>query len=323
MIDSIGEGPEISVCILTWNQSAFIRQAIISAVSQNVDTKMEVLVGDDCSTDGTDEIVRAMESEFPGVVKLVRHASQLGASGNYKKLLELAQGRFIAHLDGDDYWLPGKLQAQIDVMRNSSSCSAVYTNALVVDAMGTPRGLFNDSPTQDIDLAQLLARGNFLNTSSMFFRASAKHLLLAVHEPFIDFRIHLRLARMGHLAVISESFVVYRVNSPTSMLARDESNVRHMYWQAILDTPRDLVSDNDFAQGVADFYRRVLFRAVQTGNAALAKEWWPKIRGSSPQGVIRMSWLLFRACLRAASNRLFGLINTGASGPRPRVFYRR
>lgn len=314
--------PDISVCVLTWNQAGYIHQAVKSVVSQVVDARIEVLVGDDCSTDGTDEVVRAMEAEFPGVVRLVRHPRQLGASCNYKKLLELAQGEFIAHLDGDDYWLPGKLQKQMDFMRANFGCSAVYTNAYVVDTQGTWRGLFNNSPSQDLNLCRLLARGNFLNMSSMLFRANTKHLLLAIDEAFIDYRVHLRLARTGHLAVIAEPLVVYRVNSATSMLARDESNVRQMYWQAIRDAPRDLVSDQAFAQGVADFYRRVLFRAVLTRNIALARKWWPTIWSASPYGAVRMSWLLLIACLRAANNRLFGLINTGAGGPRPRVMYR-
>lgn len=322
MNSSIAVRPEISVCILTWNQSEFIQQAIRSAVSQKVDAKIEVLVGDDCSTDGTDEIVRAMELEFPGVVKLVRHASRQGASGNYKKLLALAQGQFIAHLDGDDYWLPGKLQAQMDIMRKSPGCSAIYTNALVVDTLGTPRGLFNDSPTQDIDLARLLARGNFLNTSSMLFRASAKHLLLEIDEAFIDYRIHLRLARTGYLAIISDPLVVYRVGTSTSMATHDESNVHRMYWEAIVDVPRTLVAEQDFGLGIADFYRRMLFRARRKREYAVSTQWWHKVCLASPYGKGRTSLLVAKACFFAIIRALLDRLNTGSTGSRPRVLFR-
>lgn len=322
MNNSIAQAPEISICILTFNQVGYIRQAITSAVSQVLDSNIEVLVGDDCSTDGTDEVVRAMELEFPGVVKLVRHATQLGASSNYKQLLELAQGQFIAHLDGDDYWLPGKLQAQIDVMRKSPSCSVVYTNALVVDTMETPRGLFNDSPPQDINLAQLLARGNFLNTSSMLFRASAKHLLLAINEPFIDYRIHLRLARTGYLAIIADPLVVYRVGTSTSMATHDESKVHRMYWQAILDVPRTLVTDHVFVVGLADFYRRMLFRARYKRDYVVVREWWREVCVASPYGKGRTGLLIVNACFFAASRALLDRLNTGAGGSRPRILFR-
>lgn len=314
--------PDISICVLTWNQAGYIHQAVKSVVSQVVDARIEVLVGDDCSTDGTDEVVRAMEAEFPGVVKLVRHPRQLGASGNYKKLLELAQGEFIAHLDGDDYWLPGKLQAQLDVIRKSPSCSAVYTNALVVDTRGAPRGLFNDSPTQNINLGRLLAGGNFLNTSSMLFRATAKHLLLAIDEPFIDYRIHLRLARTGDLAIIADPFVVYRVSTSTSMATHDESNVHRMYWQAILDVPRTLVTDHVFGVGLADFYRRMLFRARRKRNYVMARDWWREVCQASPFGKTRTSLLVANACFFATSRALLGRLNAGVDGSRSRVLFR-
>ncbi|MGD9729220.1 MAG: glycosyltransferase family 2 protein [Nitrospiraceae bacterium] len=320
---SLNDSPAISVCVLTWNQAGYIRQAVESVVSQAVDAKIEVLVGDDCSTDGTDDVVRAMELEFPGVVRLVRHVRQLGASSNYQKLLALARGQFIAHLDGDDYWLPGKLQKQIDFMRANPDCNAVYTNAHVVDTQGKCLGLFNDVSSRFFDLPSLLARGNFLSMSSMLFQASQKSLLLEISEAFIDYRAHLRFARSASLAVIAEPLVVYRVNTKTSMLVRESSAVRLMYWQAILDVPRHLISDHDFAQGLANFYCQVINSSIRTPSFAMAKEWWPKVRLASPYGVVRTIWLIAKEGVRIAFKKLLGVVNSGAGGPRPRVRYRR
>lgn len=320
---ALDDSPEISVCVLTWNQAGYIRQAVESVVSQAVDAKIEVLVGDDCSTDGTDEVVRAIELEFPGVVRLVRHPRQLGASGNYQKLLALARGPLIAHLDGDDYWLPGKLQKQLDFMRANPDCNAVYTNAHVVDSQGKCLGLFNDVPSRFFDLPSLLVRGNFLNMSSMLFRANQKILLLEISEAFIDYRAHLRFARSANLAAIAEPLVVYRLNTETSMLVRETSAVRLMYWQAILDVPRHLISDHDFAQGLANFFFRVLYQAVRVRNIMLVKEWWPKIRQASPYGVVRTVWLIVKEGVRIVFKKLLGAAHFGAGKPRPRVMYRR
>ena len=320
---ALDEAPEISVCVLTWNQADYIRQAIESVVAQAVDAKIEVLVGDDCSSDGTGEIVRAMELEFPGVVRLVRQTRQLGASRNYQTLLSLARGRFIAHLDGDDYWLPGKLQKQIDFMRADSICNAVYTNARVVDIQGKDLGLFNNAANHIFDLSSLLVRGNFLNMSSMLFRASQKDLLLDIVEPFIDYRAHLRFARSGNLAVIAEPLAVYRTNTENSMLVKQSASVRLMYWQAILDVPRHLISDDDFAQGLANFYCWVIYSSIRNRSFALAKEWWPKVRPASPYGGVRTAWLIVQEGMRIAVKRLVGAVNSGAGRSRPRVMHRR
>ena len=309
--------------MLTWNQAGYIRQAIESVVSQAVDAKIEVLVGDDCSTDGTDNVVRAMELEFPGVVRLVRHVRQLGASGNYQKLLALARGQFIAHLDGDDYWLPGKLQRQLDSLRAQPSCSAVYTNAFVEDAQGNRIGIFSDVSTRLIDLDFLLIRGNFLNTSSMLFRAREKSLLLEISEPFIDYRIHLRLARQANLAVIGEPFAVYRTNTATSMLTHDNAAVRLMYWQAIMDVPRHLVSDPVLAKALANFSCQVLYRTVRSRNIGMPAEWWPEILRATPYGTMRTLIFVLAEGLRVSLKKLFGIFNTGGSGIRPRVIFRR
>ena len=84
----------------------------------------------------------------------------------YKKLLGLARGEFIAHLDGDDYWLPGKLQRQLNFLHQNPGCNAAYTNALVIDRKGRKLGIFNDVRTQLVDLGFLVRRGNFLHMSS-------------------------------------------------------------------------------------------------------------------------------------------------------------
>lgn len=315
--------PSVTVCILTWNQAGYIRQAIESVVSQVVNASIEVLVGDDFSTDGTDTAVRALEQEYPGLVRLVRHERQLGASENYKRLLELAKGEFIAHLDGDDYWLPGKLQRQLDLLRAQPECIAAYTNALVEDAHGNRIGFFSDVETTYFDLHFLLQHGNFLNTSSMLFRSKAKALLLEINEPFIDYRIHLRLAREGNLALIGDAFAVYRLNTATSMLANDNPAVRLMYWQAILDVPRNLISDTVFTRALANFSCQVVYRAVRSRNLALTAQWWPEIKQATPYGTVRTQLFILFEGFRVALKRALGLINTGGGGPRPRVIFQR
>ena len=104
---------KVSVTILTYNQVAFIGQAIESALDQITDFPYEILVGDDCSTDGTQEVILDYQKRYPDRVKPVLHKKNLGQNGLFNTIetLKLAQGAYIAPMDGDDYWTdPRKLQ---------------------------------------------------------------------------------------------------------------------------------------------------------------------------------------------------------------------
>ena len=77
---------------------------------------------------------------FPDVIRYFRHENRLGPGGNYQFLIGQARGEYIAHLDGDDYWLPGKLTAQLGVLDVSPECVAVYANAICVNDAGALLG---------------------------------------------------------------------------------------------------------------------------------------------------------------------------------------
>ena len=112
--------PLVSVLILTYNQERFVRQAIESVLEQKTDFEYEVLIGDDCSTDGTGEICAEYQRKHPEKIRFItadRNVRKLG--GNVNRLRCRVRGEFVAHLEGDDYWTdPQKLQKQIDVFRN-------------------------------------------------------------------------------------------------------------------------------------------------------------------------------------------------------------
>ena len=315
--------PRITVCVTTYNQASYIGRCLKSVLDQRVDADLEILVGDDCSDDGTSDIVSTIAAEYPGRLEHIRHSPRAGASENTQILLKRATGDYIAKLDGDDYWLPGKLQRQLQFLTNNPEYVAVYTNALTVTEDGRPIGIFNSVGDWTFNLSQLLRRGNFLNNSSMMLRSELKRPWLELEGPLLDYRVHLLHAQKGLLGHIGQPFVVYRVASKGSMVVNDNANVRRLYWEAIQSVPRNLVTDRDLAQGLANFSCQVLYQAVRMRNIMLVKEWWPKIRRVSPYGVVRTVWLIFIEGLRVSALRIRGLFNTGAGGPRPRIKYPR
>lgn len=315
--------PDVSVCVTTRNQRTYIRQCLESVLAQSVDVDIEILVGDDCSDDGTSDIVAEFAAAYPSMLRHIRHSPRLGGSANTQALLACAHGRFIARLDGDDYWMPGKLRRQVDFLNEHPGCAAVYTNALTVSENGQPIGLFNDVGDARFDLAALLRRGNFLNNSSLLTRADRVPPWLAIRSPLIDFRAHLLHARAGYLAQIGEPLTAYRVNAEGSMVTGANDQVRHLYWEAIMDVPRNLVTDLDFAMGLADFLRRVTFRAIRMRRPRLLREWAPRVFAASPYGATRTGCMVVGAILRSVFVATKGRLLRGPDGRRMKVLYRR
>jgi glycosyltransferase involved in cell wall biosynthesis len=290
----------VTVCIATYNQREWIEQCVRSVIEQHLDAGMRVLIGDDASDDGTSDIVARYAALYPGTITHIRHPQRMGAYDNTRVLLTRADGDFTACVDGDDYWLPGKLARQVAYLQSHPHCAAVFTNALTVDADSNPIGLFNDVGDARFDLVAMLRHGNFLNNSSIMFRCGGLTECLADDTPIIDYFSHLHLARSGWLGQIGEPLTVYRVSTRGSMVRSANAQVREMYWEAIRSVPRELVSDNDFAHGLADFLRRVTFRAARTRHFGLLRDWTPRVYAASPYGKVRTSALTVAALARVA-----------------------
>lgn len=121
----------ISVAITTYNQVNFIGRAINSVLCQKCDEPIEILIGDDCSIDGTSEICLRYAVKYPNIIKYVRNSNNVGLIENYRMTLLHCKGDYIAWLDGDDYWCDDtKLRRQIGILNNSSKI-LTYSNKYI------------------------------------------------------------------------------------------------------------------------------------------------------------------------------------------------
>src|SRR4051794_38896574 len=101
---------------MTYNHAPYIAQALESALAQTLSAPFEILVSEDCSTDGTREIVLRYADRDPRIRLLLSH-SNLRSNEVVARGLRAARGRYVALLDGDDYWTsPTKLQAQVEFL---------------------------------------------------------------------------------------------------------------------------------------------------------------------------------------------------------------
>lgn len=177
--------PEVSVSVVTYNQRDLIGRALDSILAQQVNFSLEIVVGDDCSDDGTREILQAYQRRYPEVIRLLLYDHRLpGTPGRQNNMLNpmACRGRYTALLDGDDYWIdPGKLQRQYDLMEQypELSISLHDTRLEEVDESGQllgPPDLRSDPPEKRrtdgfYPHEHFCAdRNTRVHTSSFFFR---------------------------------------------------------------------------------------------------------------------------------------------------------
>lgn len=108
--------PLISVIMMTYNHAAYIEQAIQSVLSQETEYAFELIICDDASTDGTQEIARRYaEQDERIVLSLQSHNTQFGK--NFVDGINKIKGTYVAFCEGDDYWTtPAKLQKQVEFL---------------------------------------------------------------------------------------------------------------------------------------------------------------------------------------------------------------
>jgi len=274
--------PKVSVCVVTYNQEKYIRQCLQSIVDQKTDFDFEVIVCDDCSTDGTSAIVQAFADRYPDLVKPISHATNIGPYRNYFFVHHQAIGEYIAHVDGDDYWLPGKLSTQVVFMENNKMCVAVYTNALVIGHDNRVIGVFGRNIKETFDTNYLIRDGNFLCHSSMMYKASIRDKAFSMSGDFIDYHVHIKLSENGLLGHIDKNLVAYRSDSSSSIRKTVGNYIGHLYFKAILDVDLSKVKLTSLHDAFAEFLANTMAYELVYGTFSSYRKWLSMIKTSAP-----------------------------------------
>jgi glycosyltransferase involved in cell wall biosynthesis len=150
---------KISVIVTTYNHEKYIAQCLESILCQTGNFQMEVILGDDSSSDHTREIAQQFEQKYPQVVLLLPAGPNLGITKNLKRCLDACSGNYIAICEGDDYWTDStKLQKQTALLESHPAYSMCF-NAFTIYFEDTGRS----EPFQD----QLALDKDFLTTEAL------------------------------------------------------------------------------------------------------------------------------------------------------------
>lgn len=124
----------VSICCITYNHAPYIRQCLDGFLMQETNFKYEIIIHDDCSTDGTTDIIKEYAEKHPDLIVPIFQQTNQFQNGNKRILATFvypkARGKYIALCEGDDYWIdPEKLQKQVDIMQKDDTIGMVYTKA--------------------------------------------------------------------------------------------------------------------------------------------------------------------------------------------------
>lgn len=211
---------KLSVAMITYNHEQYIGQAIESILAQKVNFEYEIVIGEDCSTDGTRDVIAALQRRYPERIKLLLRNQNIGSMRNFVGTIGACEGEYLALLEGDDYWTAtDKLQRQINFLDAHPGCAI---------CCGRVRALY-EAGAQNLNVRldvvpQLSAgpytiedilKGNFVMTCTAVLR---RKYVGRFPEWFFemklgDWPLFGMVARYGTIELMDEIMAAYRIHS--------------------------------------------------------------------------------------------------------------
>jgi glycosyltransferase involved in cell wall biosynthesis len=211
---------KLTLVSLSYNHGAFVKQAIESFINQKTNFDYEVIIANDCSTDGTADIIEEYAKQYPNIIKPILRKANIGIIENYLDAMSSAKSQYVAYCECDDYFTdPYKLQKQIDFLEAHSECSICFHKAEVIYEDDSGKKDCGIPTSQDrfgksILTIDDLLKDNFIPSNSVMYRWRFNEENIYDNFPRdimpADYYMHLLHAQKGNIGFIDESMSVYR-----------------------------------------------------------------------------------------------------------------
>lgn len=218
--DKHGEFPVmVSVLCCSYNQEAFIARALDGILNQKTSYSYEIIVADDGSRDGTQDIIREYKKKYPEQMKkVILREKNIGIGPNYYDALCQVEGKYLAICDGDDYWRdPTKIQKQVEYLERHSNCALVCSD-FRMHQVGAPENEYTrfriskymHSRRSTYTLRDLII-GRFIASCTVMMRWRLHNNVpdFLKYYRVIDFPLELIHASTGSIYAFEDEFSVY------------------------------------------------------------------------------------------------------------------
>ena len=234
------KNPLVSVHMITYNHEPYIAQAIEGVLNQKTDFPIELVIGEDCSTDRTREIVLEYQKKYPDVIIVITSEKNVGMQKNNYRTAKACRGKYIAFCEGDDYWHhPLKLQKQVEYLETHADVALVHSGA---DTYYAETGQFNrwvpKSIGDDYDkdtFIKILKSEYIIKTLTVMAR---KDLLINLIDEnsdyfdekylFGDHQMWLLLSYVAKVKFVNESYATRNILSESATHSKEIDKVIRM-----------------------------------------------------------------------------------------------
>lgn len=266
--------PLVSICCITYNQEAYIRDALEGFLRQKTTFLYEVLIHDDASTDGTADVIRAYAGQYPDRIKPILQSRNQYSQGitNISGLFNFprAAGRYIAMCEGDDYWTDAdKLQRQVDYMEAHPDCALCFHSAAIElqERAVTERRMRPYRGSRIVTPEEMIGKKSGYPTASLLFRTEMVKALPDFYNqaPLADIPLQLLAAARGYGYYFDRDMCVYRLGGAASWTTMmKQGNYEQKQRQYFLQMQAmyqgfDEYSNGRFSDTVKEAVRRIFF----------------------------------------------------------------
>jgi len=206
---------KISVIVTSYNHEKYIKKCIDSILMQK-GVDFEVIIGDDQSDDNTREILKEYKKNNHEIINLLPSNENLGVTKNLKRCFEVANGKYVAICEGDDYWTDSyKLQKQVKFLEERLDCVMCFNSILVYYENHEKKNHIQPKLSVDTLTTRELILNNYIgNFSSCMYRNSIiKKLPDHLYDLFtVDWMFNIACSEFGNIGFLNENMSVYRIH---------------------------------------------------------------------------------------------------------------
>lgn len=210
----------VSVICPTYNQAAYLRKGLDSILMQKTDFRYEILIGEDCSPDNTNEILAEYEEKYPDLIQVFHREKNLKQSKNVYDLFMRSKGKYIIILDLDDYWTDEKkLQIQVDFLETHPEYIGVSHYFKIVDGQDNEivkeERSINEFLNKEFTLQDFLERGFVYQTGTFCYHNIWREdkdwsIIHTADTGVVDLTINLILLQRKPVFIMDRAMSVYR-----------------------------------------------------------------------------------------------------------------
>ena len=253
---------DLSILLVTYNQEKYIRESLDSILMQDLPDSCEIVIADDHSTDNTPDIIKKVLDNAKVEYRMLQSHANIGINKNYQRGFKACSGKFVAVMEGDDYWTdPFRIKKHIQFLEVHRECVLSFNRIIVFNQNNNHFFIPDWTSCNDFEYitSNQLASGSFIgNMSACVYRNSA---LKKLKDNFYDLGIMadwgmgVALGRFGLIAKLKEGMSVHRVHNQGYWNNRS-ANEKHLTFYNKLDQ-YNAYFENDFHKEFMGFKRKL------------------------------------------------------------------